>query len=208
MDDEDMSKYILTVNQAGLTMGDKFRYLDDFKNAELFEHFKRLHNLTNLNLAQTDIDAAKAIQNVIDFEITLAGFTKSDVELSDPKPHYNPRSVQNCTMEANLDFLTYFSNMGFSSLKNDTQVNVVNPDFIKKMGKLLSTTPLPLLKDFVNLHTIVSMSYLLPQNIRNELGGGIEKQMPRWRSYLDIVEDNLRDDIEGNCTNCAFFPCL
>lgn len=185
-------------------MGDRFRYLDAHgnKTAELFEHFKQLHNFSNLDLAQTDIDGAKAIQNIIDFEMTVAGFTKPNDKLRDPIAVYNLRSVQNCTMEANLDFLTFLSNQGFSSVKNDTQVIVVNPDFVKKMGKLLNTTPLPLLKDVVSLRTVVSMSNMLPQNIRNQHFHffstqlrGITKQKPRWKTCVEFVDSNLGDDL-------------
>eukprot|EP00474_Spongospora_subterranea_P009209 CRZ09667.1 hypothetical protein [Spongospora subterranea] len=204
VDAKDTNQYLISIGQSGLSMGDRYLYLDPVLAhvAGFREHVQSMFDLASIQPFQQNVSLSQAIDNIVNFEVAVAEFTKPPEALRDPEAVYNMRPIANCTSEFGFDFLHYLKQMGFEDANDQVRVNAINPDFIHAMGQLIGATPISVVKDVVCFHILNSMAQVLPAPIRNENFRffstelrGVKTQPDRWKTCLKAVDRYLGDDL-------------
>ncbi len=188
-------RYIAYVNQNGLGLPDRDYY---FKTEPRFVEVRAAYQRyieTLLTLAGEQ-DAAGAAKAILALETTLAEKQWDRARNRDREATYNLKSV------AELDQLT----PGFSwarylkamEAEKTPGVVVRQPDYFQAMAQVLSTTPLPTLKQYLSFKVLDTFAPVLSSPFEQahfDFNGktlqGMVENRPRWKRGVEVVDGSL-----------------
>lgn len=203
-------KNMLFLTQGGLGLPDRDYYFNTDEETKsirkaYLEHLAKVFRLNGMD----SLKATQQAKNIISFETDLATSHKKLAELRDPYANYHKMNL------AGLNNLT----PGFDWAKDFTQMKISvdsvivgQPDFFKKVGKLMSTTPLDVIKSYLTFQLISSFSPYLNASFDQENFNfysatmrGAKEQRPRWKRVLQ-AEENALGDALGQLFVKEYFP--
>ena len=212
-DEKNASQNILSVNQGGLTLGQKDYYLEtDEATTKIREAYKkhivRMFQLFGFSKGQ----ATKKMQNVWKLELALAKVSKSRTELRDPQANYNKMTLQ--------EFNTKYPNlkleqvMNASGLKSQYMQELVvgQPAFMEGTNDLLATIKPAEYRDYMEWGVIVSAASYLNDEVREanfDFFGrtmtGRKQDHPLWRRATSQVQGAMGQAL-GRIYVKKYFP--
>ena len=212
-DEKNASQNILSVNQGGLTLGQKDYYLEtDEATTKIREAYKkhivRMFQLFGFSKGQ----ATKKMQNVWKLELELAKVSKSRTELRDPQANYNKMTLQ--------EFNTKYPNlkleqvMNASGLKSQYMQELVvgQPAFMEGTNDLLATIKPAEYRDYMEWGVIVSAASYLNDEVREanfDFFGrtmtGRKEDHPLWRRATSQVQGAMGQAL-GRIYVKKYFP--
>ena len=212
-DEKNASQNILSVNQGGLTLGQKDYYLEtDEATTKIREAYKkhivRMFQLFGFSKGQ----ATKKMQNVWKLELALAKVSKSRTELRDPQANYNKMTLQ--------EFNTKYPNlkleqvMNASGLKSQYMQELVvgQPAFMEGTNELLATIKPAEYRDYMEWGVIVSAASYLNDEVREanfDFFGrtmtGRKQDHPLWRRATSQVQGAMGQAL-GRIYVKKYFP--
>ena len=212
-DEKNASQNILSVNQGGLTLGQKDYYLEtDEATTKIREAYKkhivRMFQLFGFSKGQ----ATKKMQNVWKLELALAKVSKSRTELRDPQANYNKMTLQ--------EFNTKYPNlkleqvMNASGLKSQYMQELVvgQPAFMEGTNDLLATIKPAEYRDYMEWGVIVSAASYLNDEVREanfDFYGrtmtGRKQDHPLWRRATSQVQGAMGQAL-GRIYVKKYFP--
>ena len=197
-DDKAPETYALSMAQGGLGMPDRDYYLSS--DAKLVDtKAKYLAHITAMMTLAGQPDAAARARAVLAFETGLAKVHWTRVESRDADKTYNKMSVAELSrMAPGFDFGARLAANGTPA----QAVVVAQPSAIMGTAKLISATPLGVLKDQLLVHSLDAYSDYLPAAFDKEnfsfygttLSGTPEQEV-RWKRAVDFSTGALGDDI-------------
>ena len=159
-DSKDSTKYVLTVMDAGLLLGDSAEYekLTDY-GAIKKEALTELADKMLIKLGYTEEEAQQKIDNCLAFETMLAPalYTSEDQQ----KPDFREKILNYYSFDelkaaqGKLPILEELAATGFPEAE---QYMVMNPAGLKKLVELYTDENLPLMKDFIIVHGVIGAS--------------------------------------------------
>ena len=212
-DEKNASQNILSVNQGGLTLGQKDYYLEtDEATTKIREAYKkhivRMFQLFGFSKGQ----ATKKMQNVWKLELALAKVSKSRTELRDPQANYNKMTLQ--------EFNTKYPNlkleqvMNASGLKSQYMQELVvgQSAFMEGTNDLLATIKPAEYRDYMEWGVIVSAASYLNDEVREanfDFFGrtmtGRKEDHPLWRRATSQVQGAMGQAL-GRIYVKKYFP--
>ena len=212
-DEKNASQNILSVNQGGLTLGQKDYYLEtDEATTKIREAYKkhivRMFQLFGFSKGQ----ATKKMQNVWKLELALAKVSKSRTELRDPQANYNKMTLQ--------EFNTKYPNlkleqvMNASGLKSQYMQELVvgQPAFMEGTNELLAKIKPAEYRDYMEWGVIVSAASYLNDEVREanfDFFGrtmtGRKQDHPLWRRATSQVQGAMGQAL-GRIYVKKYFP--
>ena len=212
-DEKNASQNILSVNQGGLTLGQKDYYLEtDEATTKIREAYKkhivRMFQLFGFSKGQ----ATKKMQNVWKLELALAKVSKSRTELRDPQANYNKMTLQ--------EFNTKYPNlkleqvMNASGLKSQYMQELVvgQPAFMEGTNDLLAKIKPAEYRDYMEWGVIVSAASYLNDEVREanfDFFGrtmtGRKQDHPLWRRATSQVQGAMGQAL-GRIYVKKYFP--
>ena len=212
-DEKNASQNILSVNQGGLTLGQKDYYLEtDEATTKIREAYKkhivRMFQLFGFSKGQ----ATKKMQNVWKLELALAKVSKSRTELRDPQANYNKMTLQEFnTKYPNLKLEQVMNASGLKS-KYMQELVVGQPAFMEGTNDLLATIKPAEYRDYMEWGVIVSAASYLNDEVREanfDFFGrtmtGRKQDHPLWRRATSQVQGAMGQAL-GRIYVKKYFP--
>ena len=212
-DEKNASQNILSVNQGGLTLGQKDYYLEtDEATTKIREAYKkhivRMFQLFGFSKGQ----ATKKMQNVWKLELALAKVSKSRTELRDPQANYNKMTLQE--FNSKYPNLKLEQVMNASGLKSQYMQELVvgQPAFMEGTNELLATIKPAEYRDYMEWGVIVSAASYLNDEVREanfDFFGrtmtGRKQDHPLWRRATSQVQGAMGQAL-GRIYVKKYFP--
>ena len=212
-DEKNASQNILSVNQGGLTLGQKDYYLETdeatTKSREAYKkHIVRMFQLFGFSKGQ----ATKKMQNVWKLELELAKVSKSRTELRDPQANYNKMTLQEFnTKYPNLKLEQVMNAQGLQS-KYMQELVVGQPAFMEGTNSLLAKIKPAEYRDYMEWGVIVSAASYLNDEVREanfDFFGrtmtGRKEDHPLWRRATSQVQGAMGQAL-GRIYVKKYFP--
>ncbi|MFN2635675.1 MAG: M13 family metallopeptidase [Gemmatimonadaceae bacterium] len=197
-DAKNSTSVIAGVSQGGLRLPDRDYYLNPDKRyadirANYTDHVARMFQLAGESADQAAADA----QRVLSVETALAKPAKTRVELRDPNANYHRMtSAELAQLTPGFNWPSFFTGEGRSDI---TTINVQNPEFMKAVDAMLTSTPLDDLKAYLRWKVIDASADNLSSAFVNEdfrfsrtLSGATE-MLPREKRCARATDAGLRD---------------
>ncbi len=212
-DEKNASQNILSVNQGGLTLGQKDYYLEtDEATTKIREAYKkhivRMFQLFGFSKGQ----ATKKMQNVWKLELALAKVSKSRTELRDPQANYNKMTLQE--FNSKYPNLKLEQVMNASGLKSQYMQELVvgQPAFMEGTNELLAKIKPAEYRDYMEWGVIVSAASYLNDEVREanfDFFGrtmtGRKQDHPLWRRATSQVQGAMGQAL-GRIYVKKYFP--
>jgi putative endopeptidase len=201
--------YAVYAGQGGLGMPDRDYYLkDDAKSVETRAKYLT-HIAAMLKLAGLP-DPEGAAKRIYDFEYSIAQVQWSKAELRQVEKLFNPMPAASlATKMPGFDWTTMLAESG---LAKEPVVIVTQPSALTATAKILSTTPMPVLKEYLAYHTITNAAPLLSKAFVTEnfaftgtTLSGTPQLKDRWKRGVDLVNTSLGEAI-GQVYVERYFP--
>jgi putative endopeptidase len=197
-DFKDARKQIAVADQAGLGLPERDYY---FRTGEAPEktrqqYVQHVANTLKL-LGESDQDAAKDAQNIMQLETALAKVSMDITSRREPKNIYHMMAVADLQkLNPVFDWPRLLTEADFPPV---TEINVMNPDFYKGMNAVLDSTDLATIKAYLRWQLIASAdSTVLPKAFDDEMFDftgrkmrGQPEQQARWKRCVQATDRAL-----------------
>ena len=196
----DMEAYVM--NQGGLGLPNRDYYFNtDDRTTKIREAYpKYVARVLQLMGTDSTIAAAKAAA-IVAFETKLAGASRKLADLRDPYKNYNKYAISQLNkMAPKTNWPVYLNEIG---VKHVDSVIVGQPEFYTALDKLINTTDIQTMKDYMSFHLVNSLAPFLNKayvdasfDFYGKTVRGQQEQRPRWRRSLD-EEQNAIGELLG-----------
>ncbi len=210
-DERDSSRYLVHVGQSGLSLPDRDYYLDrkDARFAKVRSAY--VSYMAGLLRRAGQPDAVRAARQVMAFETAIARLQWTKVENRDPVKTYNARNLtQLQALMPHLDWVALFTGEGLPA--DPGTVVVGQPGFLQGLDRLLTSTPLPVLRNALRVQVMRAAAPFLDQDLaarsvafESGVLRGIPEERPRWKRALALVEQSMGEAL-GKRYVAAHFP--
>ncbi|NOY51915.1 MAG: M13 family metallopeptidase [Chlorobi bacterium] len=210
-DQRNSSTEIGNFYQGGLGLPDMDYYINESDRSEgirkaYIEHLTKMFMLKG----DSEEDAAKSAQVVMDIETRLAKVSKTRLEQRDPVANYNKMNLDDLKEKApGFDWETYFNNLGLS---NPGDMNVGQVDFIAGMADMFSKSSVEDLKTYLVWNLLDnSANYLSSDFVEQNFDffgrtlSGKQEIQARWKRVLNTTSSGLGEAI-GQLYVEKYFP--
>ena len=211
-DDKDSSKQIAGIAQGGLSLPDRDYYIVDSKRfqqirGQYVEHVTKMFTLAG----DTQDQAAKEAEAVLEIETALAKASMSRTDLRDPEKTYHIYTVadfQKLTPE--FDYSVYFKDV---KVRQFDTLDVATPDFFKALNDLVAKEPIDAWKSYFRWHTLHAQAINLPKAFFDEnfafFGktlAGQKEPTPRWKQCSSMTDRALGEAVGQDWVKQNFPP--
>ncbi len=210
-DKKNSEMVIAHISQGGLGLTDRDYYFAEGERAEKMRAaYLAMVKKAFMLLGNTDSEATEMAASVMITETKLAEVSMTRLERRDPKATYNKMKVDDIINNApDFKWKEYFTQLGLQDL---LVANVEQPEFVKGMNNLISTTGINEWKNYLTWKLINSTSPYLSEDFVNNnfnfygktLMGANEIQ-PRWKRVLRSTNGALSEAI-GQLFVAKYFP--
>jgi putative endopeptidase len=143
-----------------------------------------------------DVQSAAKAKSVIALETDLAKSSRKLEELRDPYTNYNKYAIAKLgTLSPGINWPAYLAQM---NVKNVDSVIVGQPGFFKALDRVLNTTDMQVLRDYMAFHVARTYASYLSKpfvdanfEFYSRTIRGAQEQRPRWRRALDAEESAI-----------------
>jgi len=196
-DYKNASRQIAYIDQGGLGLPEKDYYFrTDAKSEEQRKQYvQHLANLLRL-LGETDAQAAKNAQQVMNLETELAKASMGNVERREPENVYHLMPVGAFAKATPvLHFDSFLKQVGAPAIED---INVASPAFFQALDRTIADTDLETIKTYLRLQLIDSEALRLPKAFDDESFDfygrkltGTPEQEVRWKRCVAATDSSL-----------------
>ncbi|MEI7736913.1 MAG: M13 family metallopeptidase N-terminal domain-containing protein, partial [Ferruginibacter sp.] len=185
-----------TLWQGGISLGEREYYfkMDSATINIRNEYVKHIAKILTMSGEDASL-AATAAKNILALETKLAMVSRKLEDLRDPYKNYNKMAIADLgKISGDIEWPAYLTAMGVKSIDS---VIVGQPEFFTGMNKVLTSTPISDLKDYVKFNLLSDLSGILPDayGIENfnfsKLFSGAKERRPRWKRAIAMEEDAM-----------------
>ena len=195
----DVEAYMM--EQGGLGMPNRDYYFNTDARTMKVRNMYPGFVATMFRLMGTDsVLATQKAAAVIAMETTLAKSSRKLEDLRDPYLNYNKFAISKLsTLSPGIAWPKYLEQMG---VKHIDSVIVGQPEFYKALDKVIATTDMQTLKDYMAFHLATTFASYLSTPFVNATFNfyaktirGAEAQKPRWRRVLEAEEGAIGEEL-------------
>jgi putative endopeptidase len=183
--------------QGGLGLPDRDYYIKtDDKSKEIRDKYVS-HVAKMFALAgEAAVNAQAQAQTIMSIETKLAEASMTRVQQRNPENVYHKTSItQLKELAPNLNWDAYFQNVG---LRNISDINVRQPDFVKALNNQLTAIPLADWKVYLRWHLLNSSAPALAKkfvdedfDFKDRVLTGTTEILPRWKRCVAATDTAL-----------------
>jgi putative endopeptidase len=198
-DERNPNEMIARLTQSGLGLPDRDYYLSDDAGLVQKRTAYQAYLAQLLTLAGERNAAARAAA-VLDFERKLAEAHWTRIQNRDEEATYNRWAIADFARNApGFDWSRYFQETG---LAGQTHILVSQPGTFTANARLVSETPVEVLKDYMLLRLVDNAAPFLSQPFvdanfafRGTVLNGTPQNTDRWKRGVDLVTAAIPDDV-------------
>ncbi len=212
-DDRNAAQNILTLSQAGLTLGQKDYYLENDEATKKIREGYKLHIVRMFQLFGFKKAAAeKKMKNIMKVEMALAKASKSRTELRDPIANYNKMTLQE--FASRYPHLQLEAQMNARGIKSQyiQEMVVGQPAFMEAADKLFAGMTAAEYRDVLEWSQIEGAAGLLSDNVREasfdfygKVFAGRKEDHPLWRRSTNQLQSVMGEAL-GRIYVKKYFP--
>lgn len=204
-------RYVMYLSGPGLGLGDRDYYLlNDKRNKEVREAYKKLIEKQMMNAGYSRKDAARITKNVMKIETLIADSTWTREQSRNIPAMYNPRTMaETQAMYPNLPLNGFFE--ATMDIATPDTIIVTNFNTIKQGDNLMKSLTDREKKDYYLWDIVSSAAPFLSDDFTdagfefNKVMSGVQQQRPRWKRALGVTEGYLGEGI-GKLYVEQYFP--
>ena len=212
-DNHDSTRYLLDIQQSGLSLPDRDYYLDD-KHASTLEalrsHIAKMWSLASFDAGDPAVGSAAADQ-IIALETKLAEIQWDSVRNRDPHETYNLLSLSELDeLTEQFDAAAFISAVGAADRLTD--LNVGQPDYVSGLSKLAFTVPIADWRLLLRWRALAMTASLLSPELDaanfaffGTALRGVPEQRPRWQRGVELVQSAMPEAL-GKIYVARHFP--
>jgi putative endopeptidase len=211
-DAKNSTSVIGEADQGGLGLPDRDYYtkIDDKSSALRKAYVDHMANMFTL-MGDDPATARNHAQTVMLIETQLAVASRTNVELRDPESNYNITDRPGLSkLTPSFDWGAYFKNVGAPDLPS---INVGQPEFFQATDKLMSSTPLPAIKQYLKWQLINNTAKYLSSKFVDEdfhfkgtVMQGTQVNRPRWKRVVGEADAALGEALGQAFVQQKFTP--
>lgn len=210
-DEKDSDTMAVHLAQDGLGLPERdFYFNTNASIARIREEYVR-HIARILRLLGRDEAAAPgAAANIMAFETELARASRKLEDLRDPERNYHKMTPGEVTRQHTPSILWKERLAGWKL--RPSHVIVGQPEFFSALEKLLHSTPVPVLQDYLRFHLVSGHAEHLSRAFADEhfafygqVLSGQKEPRPRWKEVLD-AEEGAMGMVLGKIFVKKYFP--
>lgn len=195
----DVEAYMMM--QGGLGMPNRDYYFNTDARTAKIRNLYPGYVATLFKLMGNDsVLANKKAASIIALETNLAKASRKLEDLRDPYANYNKFAITKLnTLSPGIAWPKVLEQIG---VKHVDSVIVGQPEFYKALDKVIATTDIEVLKDYMAFHLVATFSPYLSTpfvdasfNFYSKAIRGAEAQRPRWRRSLDAEESAIGEEL-------------
>ncbi len=212
---QNSNENIAWIWQSGLGIGDRDYYLEktmqDIRNRyEML--LVTLMKLTAYNkIAQIEGKEEVIAKSILKLETEMAKISMDKIDLRDPYKTYNYIAVADFQkLLPSIDMQLYLKEL---DLLHIDSLNIGQPDYMKALNTLLTTTDFDVIKAYVALHYIINASSYLNDNLvaatfefYGKILSGKTEMRPRWKRVVSTVDGCLGEAVGEMYVEKYFSP--
>lgn len=196
IDSKNSQRYLLHFAQDGLGMPEREYYLkDDAESVRVRTAYEKHVEALFKLMGRSPSEAKRERDVLMRLETKLAKVSMTKEDRRDPDKTYHKMTVTGLAkLVPEIDWKRYLKLQG-ADIK---ELVVMQPDFLKAVGKLLVSTPLPELKTYLEWHLVNDFSGLLSQKFIKQSFSfygtvltGTKQMKPLWRRVLGNVNAHV-----------------
>ena len=200
-DEKNSSVMAYGMQQGGLGMPSRDYYFNtDARAMKVRNAYPVFITRIFTNMGIDSVQAKKKAAAIIALETAMAKSSRKLEDLRDPYKNYNKFAISQLTKIApHTEWPTYIAVIG---VKNIDSVIVGQPEFYTALDKLINTTDVQTLKDYLTFHLISSFSSCLSKpyfdasfDFYNKTIRGQKEPRPRWRRALDAEQGAIGESL-------------
>ena len=210
-DEKDSKNNLVSINQGGLTLGQKDYYIDDDpKTLEIRKAYQQFISDLCKHQGFKEEDAQRISEDVLRIETRIAKASKSMTELRDPEANYNKITYDELKEQfAGIEWDSFFQNFGMDGVK---EVCLGQPVAIHEVEKILKEETPEALQNIYLWHAINMVSSFIDDKSRalnfdfyGKVMSGKQEDRPRWKRAVSAVEGGLGEAL-GQLYVAKYFP--
>lgn len=195
----DVEAYMMT--QGGLGMPSRDYYFNTDARTVKIRNMYPQFIASIFKLMGTDsLSADKKAAEIVAMETSLAKASRKLEDLRDPYANYHKYAIVKLrSLSPGIDWPVYLEQMG---VKHVDSVIVGQPEFYQALDKLIASTDMQTLKDYMTFHLIITFAPYLSTpfadanfNFYAKAIRGAQEQHPRWRRALDAEEGAIGEEL-------------
>jgi endothelin-converting enzyme/putative endopeptidase len=196
-DFKDATQYIATFGQGGLGLPDRDYYIKDDANSTKLREAYVQHVARMLQLAGDAPErAAAGAKTVMQIETALAKNALDRVAARNPTNLYHKMATAEAgQLIPSFDLNVYLKAAEVPAVQT---VNVTEPEFMKGLNQVISSTSVDDLKTYLRWHVIHGQTSVMPRAFDEETFAfygkqltGAKEQRPRWKRCVDATNSDL-----------------
>jgi putative endopeptidase len=211
LDARNSAQYAVILHQGGLGMPDRDYYLKDDAKLKEARALYRAHVEKMLSMAG-EHDAARDAAAILNLETSLAKIQWTRVENRDPVKTYNKSTLSELSaLMPGYEWPRYARNSGFD--RKVDFVIVSQPTYLTALGKIMTSTPLPVWKAYFKWRVLsFSAPYLSKPFVdeRFAFTGGVLRGVPeneaRWKRGITLLDGSLGEALGKQYVEKYFPP--
>jgi putative endopeptidase len=189
------------MNQGGLGMPNRDYYFNTDARTLKIRNMYPGYIATIFRLMGLDSTAAnKKADAIVALETNMAKSSRKLEDLRDPYTNYNKIAISKLnSLSPSMSWPKLLEQIG---VKHVDSVIVGQPEFYKALDKLIATTDIQTLKDYMTFHLIATFANFLSKpyvdanfNFYSKTIRGAEQQRPRWRRALEAEEGAIGEEL-------------
>ena len=208
-DDKNSAMCVAHFDQGGLGLPNKDYYFKQDSSVKKIRDAYVGYMVKTFELIGDDsITAGKEAGNILAFETQLAKVSKSPVELRDPISNYHKMTIKE--MDQLTPGLRWEDLLSKMNVHQDT-ILTGQPEFYTGLSKLLLSTPVATLKNYLRFHVTddyadyLSRDFVDAKFTFSRLFSGQKQMKERWKRASQMVDQQLGDAL-GQLYVQKYFP--
>uniref|UniRef100_A0AAX7V5V0 Endothelin-converting enzyme 1 n=1 Tax=Astatotilapia calliptera TaxID=8154 RepID=A0AAX7V5V0_ASTCA len=198
-DSKNSSTNIIQVDQTSLGLPSRDYYLNKTANEKYLTAYLNFLVELGVLLGGTKESSRAMMEEVLDFETTLANITVPQEERRDEELIYNKMEAKDLTVTPAVDWMPYLREMFASvSLNGSEPVVVYAKEYLQKVSDLITKTNKSLLNNYMMMKVVRKMASILDQKFQDaeqrflEVMYGTKKSCtPRWKLCVSDTDSAL-----------------
>ena len=210
-DRKNVNKYIASVGQGSIGMGDRDYYLQNDRRSTAVrnaykEYIQKLFTL----VGQSPAEAQASVEAVLKIETAQARAQYSRVEMRDPYKTYNKYSVQD--FSATTPTINWARILQTEKINGADSLLVSNPSFMKSADSMLNAIPVSDWKAYLQWAVLRSSAGSLSSPFvdagfkYSQAVSGQKEHTPRWQRMAAQIDGNLGEMLGQLYVECYFKP--
>jgi putative endopeptidase len=210
LDARNSTQYAVSLFQGGLGLPDRDYYLKDDAKLKEARASYRSHIEKMLGMAG-ESKAAEHAGAILNLETSLAKIQWTRVEDRDPIKTYNKTAITELSaLMPGYDWQRYVHSAGIEG-KVDSVI-IRQPSYFTGLGKVITTTPLPVWKAYFKWRVLSAAAPYLSKAFVDErfafTGGvlrGVPENQPRWKRGITLLDGSIGEAL-GKLYVAKYFP--